>query len=1420
MVNGEEAAEGDPAVVVNPVEAPVVMATSVAIGSVKEFDSNKETWTNYVERLEFFYAANDIVDANKKKSILLSTSGPTTYKIVRSLCSPDSPATKSYNEIKELMQNHMNPNPNVISERYKFNSRDRKPNESIAEYVAEIRRRTEFCNYGPSLSDMLRDRLVCGVNDRKIQLKLLGTVDLTFARAKEIALAMEKSAKDCSSMLKQNGGVTACKPEDDASINVFQQGGNKKKSVGSNYKCFRCNYRNHHSDDCKFREQECLYCHGVGHTARACGKKEADERKKSGKTKKRNFKSKEKLHTYEDDEESTESDGENCNFISALHPLYDVDLMNLDQHHKLLKSEPPLKVTVMFYDTPLLMEVDTGASRSVISVDTFRSVKRELSKRRKANLKLRDSKIKFRTYTGELIPSAGEVSGVLSYGGLSKSGTLQVAPGNGPSLLGRDLLKLFKLDWKSVFAVMNISEEDLQVADEVEKVTKKRLADLLIEYADVFSQGTPNCPEELGALEDKKVHIDMKDEFKPRFYKARPVPYALKDRIDVELNRLIKLGIYTPVASSQWAAPIVPVIKPNGGIRICGDYKLTVNKEAKCDSYPLPTPEDIFATLHGGQKFSKLDLAGAYQQLVLDDSSRKVLTVNTHRGLFQPTRLQYGVHSATALFQREMDQRLAHIPRTTARVDDILTTGTDDKSHLDNLEEIFRTCRRFGLKLNMKKCLFMSDVVEYLGFKVNKEGVTVIEEKVEDILNAPEPKNVSQLKSFLGMLNYYHKYLPNLSTKLEPLHALLRKGAAWQWSDEAKNSFKSAKKMLCSTDLLVHFDPRKKIVLHCDASPYGVGSVLSHIMDDQSEKPIAYHSRALKPAERNYSQIEREALAIVTAVKKFHQYLYGQSFEIVTDHKPLLGLLSESKPIPSMCASRIQRWSLLLAGYDYKLYYRPGNKNNNADCMSRLPVVKDGPAEVNNHIMLMELSKSPVKLNDVQRCSRSDPVIAKVIDMVLSHEKMDSELDPSFAAYKRRIDELVVEEGILMWGFRVVIPKKLRETILEELHEAHPGITRMKALARSYFWWPGMDADIENLVVSCDACQHHQNSPESASMHLWEPVSKPWSRIHLDHAGPFRNKLYLIVVDAFSKWVEVVPVSSTNSSVTIEKLRVMFATHGLPEIIVSDNASGFKSEEYGRFLEKNNIRKIHGAPFHPATNGLAERTVQTFKKALGKMLETNTSKASIQTLISRFLFSYRITPHSVTGITPAEALMNRKLNNVFSMVKPCTDRKSRLMAAKNEDKLTRSFVTGQIVWVRNYANGPRWVKGIVEKQNGPASYEVLVNGNMLHRHVDQMRRGVENESNVKTVILKDSKNSFAQMDEEQDAVSRKMLDIQEEDPVVCDATEEPHSEKPDITEEPTVDEVPVEPATPSNVEPPRRSGRLRGLPSYLSDYVT
>ena len=315
------------------------------------------------------------------------------------------------------------------------------------------------------------------------------------------------------------------------------------------------------------------------------------------------------------------------------------------------------------------------------------------------------------------------------------------------------------------------------------------------------------------------------------------------------------------------------------------------------------------------------------------------------------------------------------------RSDDVLISGRTRQEHLENVETVLEVLCRNGARLKRSKCSFMVPEVIYLGFKINCDGVSPVDEKKTPIIQAPPPTTVTQLKSFLGMVNYYHRHLPNIAHILEPLHVLLRKGNKWDWGERQQKSFMEVKEALCSAELLVH-DPEKPVVLHTDASPYGIGAVLSHILPDQSERPIAYHSKVLSPAERNYAQIEREGLAIVDAVKKFHQYLYGRKFYIVTDHQPLLGLLSESKPITMMSAARIQRWAVFLSGYEYILKYRPGDKNGNADCMSRLPTNgNDNQPDFMNYapIMMMELSDSSINADLVKSHKRRDPILSNQV---------------------------------------------------------------------------------------------------------------------------------------------------------------------------------------------------------------------------------------------------------------------------------------------------------------------------------------------------------------------------------------------------------------------------------------------------------
>ena len=499
-------------------------------------------------------------------------------------------------------------------------------------------------------------------------------------------------------------------------------------------------------------------------------------------------------------------------------------------------------------------------------------------------------------------------------------------------------------------------------------------------------------------------------------------------------------------------------------------------------------------------------------------------------------------------------------------------------------------------------------------------------------------------------------------------------------------------------------------------------------MDDGSEKPIAFASRTLAPAERNYAQIEKEGLSCVFGVTRFHSFLYGRRFTLVTDHKPLLGLINEDRPIPAQASARIQRWALTLASYDYTLRFKRTSDHANADALSRLPLPSSPssipiPAET---VLLMEtLDASPITAADLRTWTRRDPTLSRVFRYVECGWHDDHDCDDDMKPYRQRRTELSIQDDCLLWGNRLIIPQQGRQRVLSALHDGHPGIARMKSFARAIAWWPKMDSDIERVSKACTSCKENQAMPPKEPLHPWSWPSRPWSRLHIDHAGPFMGKLFLIVVDAYSKWMEVVPVASTNTATTVDKLRAIFATHGLPDKIVSDNGTAFTSEAFQEFVRKNGISHTTSAPYHPASNGLAERAVRTFKEAMRCM-----EGGSVETRIARFLLKYRTTPHSTTGVAPSQLLMGRRLTTVLDRMRP--DVASRVHGRQvqqkaNHDKGTkeRAFVIGQNVFAKNFTSAmPKWLKGKVIRSRGPGVYDIeLDDERVIRRHADHIQEG-------------------------------------------------------------------------------------------------
>ena len=346
-----------------------------------------------------------------------------------------------------------------------------------------------------------------------------------------------------------------------------------------------------------------------------------------------------------------------------------------------------------------------------------------------------------------------------------------------------------------------------------------------------------------------KFYVD--DTVKPRFCKPRPVPFALRAKVEDELDRMQDAGIIRPVEFSEWAAPIVPVLKSTGAVRICGDYKVTINRAVKVGKYPIPNVSDLFTQLSGVTVYTTLDMSHAYQQVVMDEESRPLTTINTSKGLFEFERLPFGVSSSPGIFQRIMEQLLQNIPMTVVYLDDILVTGRTNEEHDRNLATVLTRLQDAGLRLKKEKCAFRQKSYTYLGHVIDAEGIHPTEDKVRAVLNAPAPQNVQELRSYLVLIHYYHNFLCNLSTLLAPLHEMTRQNTKWKWGPTQQNAFDESKALLVSSDVLVHYNPELPIILSSDASPYGIGlEAYCHTDYPMAATSLSHTHHALSPQQK------------------------------------------------------------------------------------------------------------------------------------------------------------------------------------------------------------------------------------------------------------------------------------------------------------------------------------------------------------------------------------------------------------------------------------------------------------------------------------------------------------------------------------------------------------------------------------------
>ncbi|XP_055347368.1 uncharacterized protein K02A2.6-like [Paramacrobiotus metropolitanus] len=1220
---------------------PSTMAKAKESPTLLKFEPGSMVWKAWRSRYNNYVKILELTTEDDQKRLLLDSLGVEAHEMLFAMCLPQDPAELKLDEVIAHLEHAYVKKTLQSTEWANFFLLKQEVGETLLDFANKLRRKAVLCSFpADALEGNMRAAFLNGVQNEATQRHLRTKEIDVLAKALNIAeqyeLAQLKRTATTTEVARIDGGQKGrSEPHPKGRNGGTRPGrgdGNSGKMAGSSGACYACGGKGHVKADCWAKEATCRKCGKKGHVAKACKPPPKGDRGGGGR----------RTWTVQED----------------------FDVLAIGE-----EVGGSIRVPITLNHARVSMLLDTGSGVTIITASTWRQI---------GSPKLTPYATPLQSFTGHPIQVIGSATMPVVYGRARKSLPVVVVD-RGGDVLGRDWIKALDLS--------HLSLKELQVSS-VSKVTARATVQSILDrHSSVFR-------EELGHCKEFKAHLYLKEGAKPVFCKPRTVPFAYRDAVEKDLDRLVEREILTPVEHADWAAPIVGTQKRAGDIRTCADLSTGLNDSLDVQTYPLPTPDELFAKLNGGDKFSSLDLAEAYAQIELDDKSKQLVVINTHKGLFRYNRLPFGVASGPSIFQHIIERILQGCEGVAVYIDDIIVTGKTDEEHQRNLEAVLERLEKYGLRVKLSKCRFMQESVEYLGFVVDRRGRHISHDRMKALVDMKMPTNVSELRAYLGM-------------------------------------FQALKEEIVHATFLVHFNPAMPLVLAADASQYGVGAVLCHRFPDGTERPIAHASKSLSAAEKNYGPIEKEALALVYGCKKFHQYVAGREFTLLTDHKPLLSVFGKRKGVPVVMANRLQRWALLLMGYTFSIEYRRTEEFGQADGLSRLPLHSTqlekypnlGMDNVASALHVESAENIPVSVEDIARETAADAELQEVRQCI-SRGWPDSVSD-RIRPYKKVQHELGVLNGCVCWGSRTVIPAKYRPRILKHLHAAHMGAGKMKGEARGYCWWPSMDRDIEQVAKDCRICTERAGETAKVPLAQWPVPDAPWKRDHMDFAGPYRGTMLLVVVDAMFKWPEVVQMKHATTEGVMEALLTMFSRYGVCNEVVSDNGTPFTSQQFVDFCSKYGIKHTRTPPGHPQSNGQAELYVQTVKDGVAKLMA---DCHALPDALRQFLWRYRSAPHATTGQSPAELFIGRKLRSTLDLLVPvmatATER-NRERYQKNFDKRTKSkeFHSGQLVLVRDYRLNRTvdWISGKLVRRYGTKVWDVKVGDLMWRRHVNQMR---------------------------------------------------------------------------------------------------
>ena len=829
------------------------------------------------------------------------------------------------------------------------------------------------------------------------------------------------------------------------------------------------------------------------------------------------------------------------------------------------------------------------------------------------------------------------------------------------------------------------------------------LHSLLNKYDKLFAR----TDFDVGRIPHAEHHIRLLPNQSP--IALRPYRHSLADVIEIrrQISDLLNKKLIR-VSKSPWAAPVTLAKKADGTKRLCNDFR-RLNAITVDEREPIPIVQDVIDKLSTANIFSKLDMAWGYWQVAMNPESIEKTAFITPDGHFEWVVLPFGLKNAPPTFQQILRKVLGKLVNNgvVPYLDDIIVYTKTPEEHIRILEEVFRLLTKANIRLRREKCSFAVTEVEYLGFIVGKGKVRPSTKKTESVKRFPTPTSVKAIQRFVGLANYYRRFIPNFSRIAEPLTRLTRKDRVFEWNIEQQTAFDTLKDKLINPPVITIYRPDRPVILHTDASTVGIGSILMQPDEDGRNQVIAYYSRRLNCHEERYSASELECLAVVDSMEHFHVYVHGKHTDIYSDHSALQWLFNIKNP-----SNRLFRWSVRLSVYKYTIHHRSGRKHEAPDALSREP-----------------------------------------ISLCISTEELLNEQQNIDTTGLRNITK---RDGIIINKHRgvsrYVVPPSLTTRILKQFHENHnhPGIDKTQKLILSRYWWKNAVDDIAKHVRSCQTCQLVKPANQKPTGFL-QPITTPdhpmntWSIdtiIMGSVSNNTRAKNIQTIVDHHSRYIWAFATPKNTTATLVNILSQLFSVIGTPEKLISDNGPNLTAKPFRKFCSEHGVRHVMITPYHPQANGLCEKANGAILRGL-RLAQLDRPALKWSTLLPDVVKNYNSIPHSATGFSPRFLQFGLPSD---SSIDQTPVEEARIIATKrsNDIKANRKtkydsthkpsdFAPGDFVVRQRPDNDPKRNKlspantgpYIIIKKIGPETYRIGLQDNEHYfntAHASQLKR--------------------------------------------------------------------------------------------------